>query len=120
MAGGATDPAVLDLLAPGARVIARDQEWQVEEVERSALGGRAVVRCVGHSELVRGQRAAFFSDLDVLEPEDPTATRFVVDESPQGIRTRLLIESLVRRTPLPVSRTEVVVGHHALADDLRL
>ena len=114
----ATQPEVLDLLAPGARVIVRDLEWQVEEVERQAMGTRAIVRCSGRSELVRGQRASFFTDLDVIEPEDPNRTRFRLDSSGQGLETRLLIESLVRRTPLPVSNTDVVVGHRILADDL--
>jgi ERCC4-related helicase len=113
-----TDPKVLDLLAPGARVIVRDLEWQVEEVELQALGRRAVVRCSGRSELVRGQAASFFSDLDRIVPEDPKATKFRLDTSPQGLETRLIIESMVRRTPLPVSTTEVMVGHRILADDL--
>lgn len=113
-----TDPKVLDLLAPGARVIVRDQEWQVEEVERQALGTRAIVRCSGRSELVRGQRASFFTDLDEIVPEDPIQTKFRVDTSARGIETRLLIESMVRRTPVPVSNTNVLVGHRALVDDL--
>jgi hypothetical protein len=53
-----TDPAVLNLLAPGARVIVRDQEWQVEEVERHALGTRAIVRCGGRSGLSAGSSEA--------------------------------------------------------------
>jgi hypothetical protein len=113
-----TEPAVLDLLAPGARVIVRDQEWQVEEVERRALGLRAIVRCTGRSELVRGQRAPFFSDLDRIVPEDPSQTRFRIDTSARGLETRLLVESMVRRTPVPVSNTDVIVGYRALIDDL--
>lgn len=113
-----TEPAVLNLLAPGARVIVRDQEWQVEEVERHALGLRAIVRCTGRSELVRGQRASFFSDLDRIVPEDPSQTRFRIDTSARGLETRLLVESMVRRTPVPVSTTDVIVGHRALIDDL--
>lgn len=118
MAVTGTDPNVLDLLAPGARVIVRDLEWQIEEVELQALGRRAVVRCSGRCELVRGQAASFFSDLDRIVPEDPSATKFRLDTSPQGLETRLVIESRVRRTPLPVSTTEVMVGHRILADDL--
>ena len=109
---------MLDLLAPGARVIVRDQEWQVEDVERQALGTRAIVRCSGRSELVRGQRASFFTDLDQIVPEDPERTVFRVDTSPHGIETRLLIESMVRRTAVPASDTDVLVGHRALVDDL--
>jgi len=109
---------VLDLLAPGARVIVRDLEWQVEEVERQALGNKAIVRCSGRSELVRGQHASFFTELDRIEPEDPSRTTFTLDTSPHGIETRLLIESFVRRTPVPVANSDVLVGHRALVDDL--
>ena len=114
----ATDPNFLSLLAPGARVIVRDLEWQVEDVEFQAMGTRAIVRCSGRSELVRGQRASFFSDLDRIVPEDPASTEFVLDTSAHGIDTRLLVESMVRRTPVPVSNTDVLVGHRALVDDL--
>jgi superfamily II DNA or RNA helicase len=108
----------LDLIAPGSRVIVRDLEWQVLEVERQAMGIRAIVRCVGRSELVRDQPAAFYSDLDEIEPEDPTRTTFRVDTSPNGIETRLVLESLLRRTPLPISNTSLTVGQAMLADDL--
>ncbi|MEW6474311.1 MAG: helicase-related protein [Actinomycetota bacterium] len=108
----------LDLIAPGSRVVIRDQDWQVVEVERQAMGTRAIVRCVGRSELVQNQRAAFFSDLDRIEPEDPARTRFRLDTSAHGIETRLVLEALIRRTPLPVSNTSLTVGHALLVDDL--
>src|ERR1039458_584067 len=114
----ATTAHNLDLIAPGSRVIVRDLEWQVLEVERQAMGTRAIVRCVGRSELVRDQPAAFYSDLDEIEPEDPTRTTFRVDTSPNGIETRLVLESLLRRTPLPISNTSLTVGQAMLADDL--
>jgi superfamily II DNA or RNA helicase len=118
MPDAATDPKQLDLIAPGSRVIVRDQTWQVLEIERHAMGARAIVRCVGRDELVRDQTAAFFSDLDHIEPEDPAATRFRLDTSPSGIEARLVLDSLIRRTPVPVSNTDLTVGHQMLADDL--
>ena len=93
----ATTAKDLDLIAPGSRVIVRDLEWQVVEKETQALGTKAIVRCVGRSELVRDQPAAFFSDLDEIKPEDPKRTNFRLDTSPNGIETRLILESLVRR-----------------------
>jgi superfamily II DNA or RNA helicase len=114
----ATPTSDLDLIAPGSRVVVRDLEWQVVGVERQALGTRAIVRCVGRSELVRDQAAAFFSDIDSIEPEDPERTSFRLDVSPNGVETRLLLESLMRRTPLPISHTSVSVGQRMLADDL--
>jgi ERCC4-related helicase len=118
MAEPATSTAQLDLIAPGSRVIIRDQTWQVLELEGHAMGARAIVRCVGRDELVRDQAGSFFSDLDLIEPEDPTKTRFRLDTSPSGIETRLVLDSLIRRTPVPVSNTDLTVGHQMLADDL--
>jgi len=114
----ATSARQLDLIAPGSRVIVRDQTWQVLDVERHAMGSRAIVRCVGRDELVREQAAAFFSDLDRIDPEDPSSTRFRLDTSPSGIEARLVLDSLIRRTPVPVSNTNLTVGHQMLADDL--
>ena len=118
MATPATTAKELDLIAPGSRVVVRDVDWQVIDVARQALGSNVIVRCVGRSELVRDQFAAFHSDLDRIEPEDPTKTRFRMDTSMRGIETRLLLESLIRRTPVPVSNTSLTVGHAMLADDL--
>ena len=70
----ATTAKDLDLIAPGSRVIVRDLEWQVVEKEAQALGTKTIVGCVGRSELVRDQPAAFFSDLDEIKPEDPKRT----------------------------------------------
>lgn len=114
----ATTAQDLELIAPGSRVVVRDLEWQVVDVERLAMGTRAIVRCVGRSELVRDQPAAFYSDLDRIEPEDPTRTAFRIDTSPNGIETRLVLESVVRRTPVPISNTSLTVGQAMLADDL--
>ena len=114
----ATSPKELDMIAAGSRVIVRDQTWQVTEIERHAMGGRAVVRCIGRDELTRDRQASFFSDIDHIEPEDPARTRFRLDTSPSGIETRLVLESIVRRTPVPVANTDLTVGHEMLADDL--
>jgi ERCC4-related helicase len=108
----------LDLIAPGSRVVVRDLEWQVVSIERQAMGTRAIVHCVGRSELVRDQLAAFYTDIDHVEPEDPTRTRFRIDASMNGIETRLVLESLIRRTPLPLTHTGLSVGQSMLADDL--
>src|SRR3954469_7046589 len=108
----------LDLIAPGSRVVVRDLEWQIVSIERQAMGTRGIVHCVGRDELVRDQSAAFYTDIDRVEPEDPARTKFRLDTSPNGIETRLVLESLVRRTPLPISHTSLSVGHSMLADDL--
>jgi len=119
MPAPATSPNVLNLIAPGSRVIVRDQDWQVVGIERHLMGNRAIIRCIGRSELVRDRTASFFSELDLIEPEDPTKTTFKLDESPHGLETRLILESLIRRTPEPVTNTNLTVGDQALIDDLK-
>jgi superfamily II DNA or RNA helicase len=114
----ATQARELDLIAPGSRVVVRDLEWQVVSIERQAMGTRGIVHCIGRDELVRDQPAAFYTDIDQVQPEDPTRTRFRLDTSAKGIETRLVVESLIRRTPLPISHTSLSVGHAMLADDL--
>ncbi len=105
-------------VAPGATVLVRGEEWQVTRSEVFAASGVTVVECVGRSELVRETTATFFSDLDSIVPFDPTDTVFVLDES-EGCRSgRLYIESLRRRSPLPLTDTTMRAGHLALIDDL--
>jgi superfamily II DNA or RNA helicase len=94
--------------APGARVVIRDEEWTVRAVKQASFGGEAV-DVVGNSELVRGKEATFLTALDtvrVLRPED---TALVVDTSPRYRRSRLYLESLLRRTP--VTEQALCVGH---------
>ena len=114
----ATTAATLGSIAPGSRVIVRDLEWQVLAVERQAIGTQAIIRCIGRSELVADRPAVFYSELDAIEPEDPARTSFRLDTTPRGIETRLVLESVIRRTPVPISDHSLTVGQAMLADDL--
>src|SRR5690606_20467972 len=49
-------------LAPGARVVIRDEEWMVRRVD--AAGDASAVSVVGLSELVRNVEATFLTHLD--------------------------------------------------------
>ncbi len=61
-------------LAPGMRVVIRDEEWLVRRVDPSADGGH-LLSCDGISELVRGQEALFLTELeDAIEILDPAQT----------------------------------------------
>ena len=53
-----------------------------------------------------------------LNPRIRFDTRYRLDTSANGIETRLILESLIRRTPIPISNTNLTVGHEILADDL--
>jgi len=75
MAEAATSTRTLDLIAPGSRVVVRDQDWQVTASSGTLREpGQSFGASVG-AELVRDQPASFFSDLRCIEPEDPTVPK---------------------------------------------
>jgi superfamily II DNA or RNA helicase len=99
--------------APGARILVRDEEWLVKATLPANVGGVAV-RAVGLSELVRNHEALFLSQLDTIQELRPEETKLTHDESPQYRRTRLYLESLLRRTP-PTDEG-IYLGHRAAAN----
>lgn len=100
-------------LAPGARLLIRDEEWLVKSTLPVRTGGSAV-RVVGLSELVRNHEAVFLTDLDDIRELKPEETKLVADDSPQYRRSRLYLESLLRRTP-PTDE-HVYLGHDGAID----
>jgi ERCC4-related helicase len=98
------------VLAPGARVVVRDEEWLVRSSVPVGTGGYAV-RVVGMSELVRNQERSFLTALDDITEMRPEDTDLVADNSPQYRRSRLYLESLLRRTP--PTDDKVYLGHQA-------
>src|SRR5947207_9309198 len=118
MSGSAT--GMNQRFASGMTVLARGEEWMVTEVkERDHDGTRLVV--TGVSPLVRDQTAVFFhapGRLDRVEPRFAEDTELIKDVSPGFRRSRLFIEALLRKTPLPQGEQRLAsVGTH-LADDL--
>src|SRR2546427_12365325 len=69
-------------IAPGARIVVRDEEWLVRRVDPASDGGR-LLTCDGVSDLVRGQSALFLTALEgPIEVLDPAETQLVADPSP--------------------------------------
>lgn len=109
--------------APGARIEVRDAEWMVRTCTPAdnAEDGY-IVRAVGVSEFVRGEDAVFFTGLEdragggvrQLRPEE---TELVGDDSPRFARSRLFLESVLRRTPLPQSERRLAMTGKFLMDD---
>ena len=97
-------------LAPGARVVVRDEEWIVRKVEKS-FGEDTAVHVTGMSELVRNKPAIFLHPLDTIRELRPEETEPVPDTSPGFRRTRLYLESLLQRTPPTDAR--LYAGHRA-------
>ena len=96
--------------APGARLVVRDEEWIVRSVRATDTGGMAVA-VTGLSELVRNKQAIFLNELDTLTELTPESTRLVHDPSPRYRRSRLYLESLLRKTPPTDSK--LYIGHKA-------
>ena len=96
--------------APGSRIEARDEEWIGRSVE-DVGGGNQALRVVGASELVRGWDAVFLTDLEKPKPLRVEDTELVPDPTQGHQRTRLYIESLLRRSP-PTDGA-LHVGHRA-------
>lgn len=86
------------VLAPGARVEIRDEEWMVRSFKEASFGGSSV-HVTGVSELVRNKEAIFLSTIDDIRELKPEETALVHDDSPQYRHSRLYIDALLRRSP---------------------
>lgn len=100
---------------PGSRVRVRDEEWMVEKSLPLRDGGVAV-HVQGLTDLVRHHKAVFLNEIDEITLLNPEDTRLVADDSPGYRRTRLFIETLLRRTP-PTDEL-LRIGHHGALDVL--
>lgn len=99
-------------LAPGMRVLVRDEEWLVRRVDPSADGGY-VISCDGISELVRGQEALFLTELEgPIEILDPAKTELVADTSDKYSAALLYLESQRRRSTANDDR--IHLGHRSV------
>lgn len=102
--------------AAGSMVVVRDEEWLVSSCERTGTGWK--LRCTGSSELVRGVAATFYDALDDVEPLDPAEATLVQDDSPRFRRSRLWVESILRKTPIPLHEPGLTVSQYMLLDTL--
>ena len=105
------------MFAPGAQVMVRDEEWFVRSVDVRGVDGM-MLKVIGRGELVRDQEATFFTELDYIEPLRPDKATLSLDDSPAFRRSRLFIEALLRKTPLPSSETRLAIGPRQLLNDL--
>ncbi len=100
------------VLAPGARIAARDAEWLVRRVDRTSRERCLAVTVVGISEVVKDKQAMFLTDLESdLEVLDPAETALILDTSPGYQDTMLALESQLRRT-IPRDHN-LFIGHRA-------
>ncbi|MYL37368.1 helicase-related protein [Halobacillus litoralis] len=85
------------MIAPGARVEVRGEEWIVKKV--NPIQGGHSYKVTGVSELVRNHEAIFLDTLDEITEIKPEDTNFVFDDSEKYRESRLYIEALLRKTP---------------------
>ena len=89
--------SVVGEFARGSRVRVRGEEWAVLKSE--SVDGGVAVHVQGLSDLVRHHQAIFIDPLDTIQPLRPEDTTLVADDSPGYRRTRLFLETLLRRAP---------------------
>ncbi len=94
-------PARTFTAAPGSIVIVRDEDWLVTKVEATLDG--FFVHVTGLSELVRDTEAVFSTAIDEVVESDPTKVSVVADTSDQFRRSRMWLESMLRKTPVAVA-----------------
>ncbi|WP_406156394.1 DEAD/DEAH box helicase [Streptomyces sp. NBC_00882] len=102
---------------PGSQIEVRDEEWLVRNVTPTAHDGDRI-EAVGVSEFVRDQEAVFFTALDDVQLMDPRRTRLTRDDSPNFRRSRLFLEAVLRKTPLPQSERGLALADSFLLDSL--
>lgn len=108
---------LLPLIAAGAQVVVRDEQWIVRSTQQTPSDG-LLVRCIGTSTLVRDTEAAFVTNLDRIEPLRPEDTVLVQDDSPGYRRSRLYLEAALRKAPVPARQDALAVSHHQLLNRL--
>lgn len=105
--------------SPGQRLLLRDAEWLLKRVEATPEGETALV-VSGISEIVRGREAIFLPRAEggpeSIKVLDPAKTVLVQDSGQGFLRTRLHLESQLRRMP-PVGG-DLWLGHKAAMDVL--
>jgi superfamily II DNA or RNA helicase len=77
-----------------------------------------MVRCIGTSSFVRDTEATFFTNLDAVEPLRPEDTSLVDDDSPNYRTSRLYLEAIMRKTPIPSTDLDLAVAGRQLLDPL--
>jgi superfamily II DNA or RNA helicase len=113
----ATPSDLLPFIAAGAQVVVRDEEWIVRSTQQTPSDG-LLVRCIGTSTLVRDTEATFVTSLDRVEPLRPEETVLVTDDSPGYRRSRLHLEAIIRKTPVPARETALAVAPRQLLNPL--
>jgi superfamily II DNA or RNA helicase len=77
-----------------------------------------LVHCHGLTPLVRDTNAIFATVLDEVTALDPADATVVADTSPGFTRSRLWVEAVLRKSPVPLTDPTLTVSTRGLADAL--
>ncbi len=105
----------MNAVAPGARVLIRDEEWIVRSADLCDVGGYQL-DCIGVSETVRHRDAIFLTEIDEVTVLDPKETQLVTDTSPRYMSSLLYLEARLRQT-VPTD-SAISIGHRGAMDAL--
>ncbi|PWU48055.1 helicase [Micromonospora globispora] len=103
--------------APGSRILVRDEEWLVRTAKPTPHDG-TMIKAVGVSEFVQDVEATFFTKLDEVQAMRPEETVLVRDTSSRFRQSRLFLEAVLRRTPLPRTERGLALADRFLLDPL--
>ncbi|MEU4712092.1 DEAD/DEAH box helicase [Micromonospora purpureochromogenes] len=112
-----TTPQSATTYAPGSRIVVRDEEWLVRSVKTDTPDG-TMIKAVGVSEFVQDVEATFFTKLDNVQAMRPEETVLIRDTSSRFRQSRLFLEAVLRRTPLPRTERGLALADRFLMDPL--
>ncbi|WP_406730835.1 SNF2-related protein [Streptomyces sp. NBC_01794] len=101
----------------GAQIFVRDEDWLVKSTRATDRDGDRI-EAVGVSEFVRDEEAVFFTEIDDVELVQPKNTTLVPDTSSYFRSSRLFLEAVLRKTPLPQSERGLALADRFLLDPL--
>lgn len=97
------------IFTPGQRITARSEDFLINKVTPN-FDESFLLEVEGISELVKGRRFVFDTQLDDIKPLDPALTVLVADTETGYRKTKLFIETQIRNAPL--SSRKITVAHN--------
>src|SRR5699024_9852842 len=98
-------------------------EWLVTAVKPAAPDPGTgepthFVHGIGLTGITKDTEAVFWTQIDEITQSDPRATQVVGDDSQSHRRSRLWLEAMLRKTPVPIAEPTITTAQSALADPL--
>jgi len=107
-----------DAVAHPSTLVRCDEQWLVHRITPASADPSQGFQLdvIGVSPLVRDRSATFFTAIDRVQRFDPADVTLEPDTSSHFSNSRLWLDSVIRRSAVPLSETRIVTGHRALID----